>query len=100
MLFQKIPWFDAEENSTGSLTGRIASDPKQLEEMLGLNMSMVYTAVFQVIGSLIIAFIYGWKLALVALFVTVPLGLGSGWFRVKYELDFEKMNSEASSLIQ
>lgn len=98
MLYQKTDFFDEEENSTGSLSARVAGDPKQLEEMLGMNMAMVYSSMFQLIGALIISFVYGWKLALVALCVTVPLGLAAGFFRLKYELQFEKMYAAVSDL--
>jgi len=37
-------FFDDEENSTGTLTSRVAGDPTQLEELLGMNMAMVYIA--------------------------------------------------------
>lgn len=56
-----------------------------------MNMAMVYQAAFSLIGALIIAFVYGAKLAGVALCVTVPLGLVAGYYRFKYELEFEKM---------
>ncbi|KAJ9157754.1 ABC transporter transmembrane region [Pleurostoma richardsiae] len=97
MLYQKIDFFDDEEHSTGSLTARVAGDPKQLEELLGMNMAMVYTSIFQLIGGLAVAYAYGWKLALVAMFVTVPLGLAAGYFRLRYELQFEKMYAEVFS---
>lgn len=54
-------------------------------------MAMVYNSVFTLIGSLAIAFSFGWKLALVALCVTAPLGLLAGYFRFKYEIEFDKM---------
>ncbi|KAI1394220.1 P-loop containing nucleoside triphosphate hydrolase protein [Hypoxylon trugodes] len=94
ILYQKTSFFDEQENSTGSLTARVGSDPKQLEEMLGFNMAMVYNSFFTLIGCLIIAFVFGWKLALVATCVTVPLGLAGGYLRVQYELEFEKLYAE------
>ncbi|TDZ12941.1 ABC transporter BEA3 [Colletotrichum spinosum] len=93
ILFQRTSFYDEEENAQGSLTARVAGDPKQLEELLGLNMAMVFVALFNVIGAISIAFAFGWKLALVALFVTMPIGLVSGYFRFKYEIDFDKMNA-------
>ncbi|KAF3017156.1 hypothetical protein E8E14_011158 [Neopestalotiopsis sp. 37M] len=93
LLYQKTSFFDDEDNSTGTLTARVGGDPKQLEEMLGMNMALVYNAIFTVFGTLAVAFAFGWKLALVALCVTMPLGLSAGYFRVKYELEFEKMYS-------
>ena len=53
---------------------------------------MVLTGVFSLIGALAISFSYGWKLALVALSVTIPLGVASGYYRVRYELQFNAMN--------
>lgn len=91
ILFQKTAYFDNEDHSVGTLTSRVAGDPKQLEEMLGMNMAMVYTSVFTLIGSFAIAFVYSWKLSLVALFVTAPLGLGAGYFRFRFEMNFEQM---------
>ena len=91
LLYQKTSFFDQEENSTGTLTARVGSDPKQLEELLGMNMAMVYTSFFTLIGSLAIAFAFGWKLALVATAVTAPIGLVAGYFRLSYELEFEKL---------
>ncbi|KAK8055145.1 multidrug resistance protein [Apiospora rasikravindrae] len=93
LLYQKIAFFDGEDNSTGTLTARVGGDPKQLEEMLGANMAMVFNSVFIVIGCLAISYAYGWKLALVAMFVTMPLGIAAGYFRLRYELEFEKMNA-------
>jgi ATP-binding cassette subfamily B (MDR/TAP) protein 1 len=48
---------------------------------------------FTLIGSIAIAFAFGWKLAIVAVCVAGPLSLGAGYSRLKYELEFEKMYS-------
>jgi len=93
ILFQKTSYFDHDDNAQGTLTSRVAGDPKQLEELLGINMAMVYTAVFGLIGALAIAFPHSWKISLVAFFVTVPLGIVSMYWRFRYEVDFEKMNA-------
>ncbi|KAK7745344.1 hypothetical protein SLS53_002840 [Cytospora paraplurivora] len=39
-------------------------------------------------GSLAVAFAFGWKLALVTTCVTVPIGLACAWYQVRYELEF------------
>ncbi|KAI1111343.1 P-loop containing nucleoside triphosphate hydrolase protein [Nemania sp. NC0429] len=93
IMYQKTAFFDDEKNSTGTLTARVGGDPKQLEELLGANMALVYTSFFTLIGALAIAYAFGWKLALVATTVTAPLGLVAGYYRFKYELEFEKMNN-------
>ncbi|KAI1634430.1 P-loop containing nucleoside triphosphate hydrolase protein [Biscogniauxia mediterranea] len=94
ILHQKTVFFDEKDNSTGTLTARVGGDPKQLEELLGANMAMVVISVFTLIGSMAIAFAFGWKLAIVALTVTAPLGLLAGYYRLKYELEFEKLYGE------
>ncbi|KAF3762368.1 P-loop containing nucleoside triphosphate hydrolase protein [Cryphonectria parasitica EP155] len=93
LVRQPIRFFDAEANSVGSLTARVQSDPKQLEELLGINMGMVLASMLQMTGALAIAFAYNWKLAIVAICVTLPIGLVCAWYRFRYELAFEKLSA-------
>ncbi|KAK5990313.1 ABC transporter BEA3 [Cladobotryum mycophilum] len=94
ILYQKISFFDGEDHSQGTMTARAASDPQQLQELMGVNMASVYIAVFNLTGSIAIAFSFGWKLAIVASCVVMPILLVSSYWRLKYELQFEKMNNE------
>ena len=93
MLFQKTSYFDHEDHSHGTLTSRLSDDPKRLEELMGANMCMVYIALFNIIGSLIISLSFAWKLALVAICVVLPVSLVSSFWRFRYELQFDKMNN-------
>jgi ATP-binding cassette, subfamily B (MDR/TAP), member 1 len=68
-----IEFYDADENSSGTLTSRVANDPTQLQEMMGINMSMVLIALFSIAGCLAIAFSFGWKLTLVSAVPALPL---------------------------
>lgn len=61
ILAKPIAFFDADENSSGTLTARVANDPTQLQQLLGINMAMVLTALLSVFGCVIIGFILGWK---------------------------------------
>ncbi|KAL1841122.1 hypothetical protein VTJ49DRAFT_7400 [Mycothermus thermophilus] len=92
ILFQPTSYFDKDGNATGQLTARLSSDPQALKELLGINLMMMLVGVFSLIGALAISFAYGWKLALVALCVTVPLSLLAGFFRMRYEMQFNAMN--------
>ncbi|AEO70297.1 uncharacterized protein THITE_2121528 [Thermothielavioides terrestris NRRL 8126] len=92
ILFQPTSYFDKDDNATGQLTARLSSDPQALKELLGINLMMVLIGIFSLIGALAISFAYGWKLALVALCVTVPIGVVASYFRVRYELQFNAMN--------
>ena len=92
ILLQKTCYFDQENNSTGQLTARLSADPNALKELLGINTSLLLIGIFSVVGALAISFAYGWKLALVALCVIVPLNILSGFYRIRYEIQFNAMN--------
>lgn len=94
ILFQKTSYFDDEDHSHGTLTSRLTDDPKQLEELMGANMSMVYIALFNITGSIVISLSFAWKLALVAICVVLPVSLFSSFWRFRYELQFANMNNE------
>ncbi|KAL7935060.1 multidrug resistance-type transporter protein [Trichoderma chlorosporum] len=94
ILYQKTSFFDEEDHSHGTMTARAAGDPQRLEELMGANMASVYIAIFNLTGSIAIAFSFGWKLALVGAAVVMPILLASSYWRFKYEIQFEKMNNE------
>ncbi|KAK7532365.1 P-loop containing nucleoside triphosphate hydrolase protein [Phyllosticta citribraziliensis] len=93
MLHQKLTFFDEEANSHGTLSSRIASDAKLLEELFGLNTAMFLSGVFTAVGCIIIALVFNWKLGLVATFITMPIMLTSGFYKYRYEVKFDQMNS-------
>jgi ATP-binding cassette, subfamily B (MDR/TAP), member 1 len=70
----------------------MASDPSQLQQLLGINMAFVFISIFNVIGCIAIAFCFGWKLTLLTVCSSVPIILAAGFFRIRYETQFEKMN--------
>ncbi|UKZ77194.1 ABC transporter bea3 [Trichoderma virens FT-333] len=94
ILYQKTSFFDDEDHSHGTMTARAAGDPQRLEELMGANMASVYIAIFNLTGSIAIAFSFGWKLALVGAAVVMPILLASSYWRFKYEIQFEKMNND------
>ncbi|KAL2064897.1 hypothetical protein VTL71DRAFT_4037 [Oculimacula yallundae] len=92
ILAKPIEFYDQEDNSSGTLSGRLSNDPTQLQQMLGINMAMVLAAIFSLLGCIIIAFVFGWKLTLVTVFVAMPVIMLAGFFRVRYEIQFEALN--------
>lgn len=93
ILYQKTAFFDYDDHSQGTMTARSSSDPSHLEELLGSNMASVYVALWTLLGSIAIAFAFAWKLALVSFCVVVPILLGTGYWRFRYEIKFEEMNN-------
>ena len=93
-MYQKPSYFDDDDHSVGTLTSRVASDPTNLEELMGVNMAIVYNSVFQFIGAMIISFVFSWKIAVIGLFVVTPVALTAGYYRFRYEIEFEKLYAE------
>ncbi|OAA77179.1 ABC transporter, transmembrane domain, type 1 [Akanthomyces lecanii RCEF 1005] len=93
ILYQKPSFFDHDDHSQGTMTARASGDPQKLEELMGANMASVYIGLFTLLGSILIAFCFAWKLAIVSLCVVVPILLGSTYWRFRYEIEFEKMNN-------
>jgi ABC-type multidrug transport system fused ATPase/permease subunit len=97
MLRQRLLFFDIDSNSHGALSARISSDAKQLEELLGVNLAFFFIGIFTVIGCVVIALVFAWRLALVATFVTMPIMLTAGYFKFRYEIQFNDMNAAVFS---
>lgn len=92
IISKTVAWFDGEGRSVGALTGLVASDPTQLQELLGTNITFTIISILSVVGCLIISFYFGWKLTLVAFASAMPLALGAGFYRIRVEKRFETMN--------
>jgi ABC-type multidrug transport system fused ATPase/permease subunit len=56
-------------------------------------MGMSVVGIFAIIGSIIIAFVFGWKLSLVGVLTVMPVCLVMGYFRVHLEAAFERLNA-------
>jgi ATP-binding cassette subfamily B (MDR/TAP) protein 1 len=72
----------------------MASDPVQLQQLLGINMAIVLISIFNITGSIALSLYFGWKLTLITVVTAVPIILAAGFFRIRYETQFEKMNNE------
>ncbi|KAF2705172.1 ABC transporter-like protein [Pleomassaria siparia CBS 279.74] len=94
IISKRISFFDGEESSIGMLTARLATDPTQLQQLLGINMAMVFISVFNVVACVTISFYFGWKFALVVICASMPIILASGYYRVRYEVEFEARNNQ------
>lgn len=93
-IFQRAAYFDQDGHSHGTLVSRVRDDPLKLEEMMGTNIAQVCVALGNIIGGVVMALAYSWKLALVSLGAVVPVCIFSGYIRFRYELLFEKLNDE------
>lgn len=97
MLLKRIPFYDLDDNSAGTLTSRLSGDAEMLQQLMSTEMSLAAISVVNLVGSIIIAFVYGWKLSLVCLCCALPPILAAGYLRVSLEMKFEEMNAAVFS---
>jgi ATP-binding cassette subfamily B (MDR/TAP) protein 1 len=81
MLHQDISFFDEPENTTGALTATLSAETKQLAGISGVTLGTLLIVSVNLIGSLGVALVMGWKLALVCI-SAVPVLLLCGFIRV------------------
>ncbi|XP_077998882.1 ATP-dependent translocase ABCB1-like isoform X2 [Glandiceps talaboti] len=82
MLRQDIGWHDDPKHNTGALTTRLATDASNVKNATGVRIGMILQSMFSMIAALVIAFVYGWKLAL-GILLCVPLVALTGFMNVK-----------------
>ena len=93
-LSMPIAYFDRDENSSGTVMSRLSGDPKQLQELLGLNSAFPMISIFNLIGCIIVSFYFGWKLSLVTFFAVLPVVLVASFMRLRYEVTYETWNAK------
>ena len=94
ILKKPISFYDKEENASGSLMSKLSTDPKQLQQLLGIEGAFPLISIFNLTASIIIAFYFGWKLTLVVLFSAMPVILIASFFRMQWEVKYEEENSK------
>ena len=93
-LQKPMSFYDLDENASGSLMGRLTTDPKQLQEIIGMNGALPLVSIFNILGCVAIAFSFGWKLSLVAVFAALPVIFFAAYMRIRFEVQFEAMNAK------
>ncbi|PGH27600.1 hypothetical protein AJ80_00613 [Polytolypa hystricis UAMH7299] len=93
ILAKPVAFYERDGNSGGSLTSRLSNDTRQLQELLGPTMALPAISVFNILGCIAVAFSFGWKLTLVSIFSAYPLLILAMFIRVRYEVQFEKLNA-------
>jgi ATP-binding cassette subfamily B (MDR/TAP) protein 1 len=81
MLHQDISFFDQQENTTGALTATLSAGTKELTGISGVTLGTLLIVSVNLVASLGVALVIGWKLALVCI-SAVPALLMCGFVRV------------------
>ncbi|KAK4517720.1 uncharacterized protein ATC70_001062 [Mucor velutinosus] len=101
ILRQDMGWFDKAEE--GSLTTRLATDTQLIQEGISEKFGLLVMCISQFITGFIVAFIKGWRLAVVIL-ATVPIMAAAGglmgYFITKYTTRAQDSYADAGSVVE
>ncbi|KAL7905950.1 P-loop containing nucleoside triphosphate hydrolase protein [Trichoderma velutinum] len=80
ILSQRIEFFDRV--ASGALVSRLSSDPSNLHELISVNLGLLISIFVSIISGSIIALVFSWRLALVAIFGAMPVVFAAGFIRM------------------
>lgn len=89
-----MDFFDRPENTSGALTSKLSALPTQLQELISVNILLIFIVLVNIVSSSTLAIAYGWKLGLVIVFGGLPPIVMSGYLRIRLETRIEGINSE------
>eukprot|EP00049_Salpingoeca_infusionum_P008659 m.143059 g.143059 ORF g.143059 m.143059 type:complete len:1275 (+) comp14078_c0_seq2:641-4465(+) len=76
MIKQKAEWYDEPEHSRGILTARLSADAYAVRGMVGDRLGSLCTIVSTVVGSIVIAFYFCWRVGAVILGAAPLMAVG------------------------
>ncbi|XWX01081.1 hypothetical protein V2A60_009106 [Cordyceps javanica] len=94
MLRQDLQFFDRPENSTGTLTSRVDSNPQSILELMGINVGLIFVSILNVVSCSALAIAYSWKLGLVVVCAGMPPLLASGWLKIRFDVRLDDQLSK------
>ncbi|KAK0758269.1 hypothetical protein N5P37_009571 [Trichoderma harzianum] len=80
ILNQRIEFFDRV--TSGALVSRLSTDPSNLHELISVNFGLLISIFVSIISGSIIALVFSWRLALVAIFGAMPVVFAAGSIRM------------------
>ncbi|KAK7093853.1 ATP-dependent translocase ABCB1-like [Littorina saxatilis] len=77
LLRQDVSYFDDPHHATGALTARLSTDASVVKTATGIRIAVAIQSLTGMVTGVVIAFVYGWKLALVVLGTMPFMGVAS-----------------------
>lgn len=93
LINMDVGFFDRSENASGALASALTTVPSSIQELVSVNIFVMLIMVVSTVASSCLALAYGWKLAFVMIFAGLPLLLGSGYVRIRLEMDLNDRNN-------
>uniref|UniRef100_A0A5S6QCS5 Bile salt export pump n=1 Tax=Trichuris muris TaxID=70415 RepID=A0A5S6QCS5_TRIMR len=85
LLRQEVSYFDHPDHSTGQICTRLATDVPNIRAAVGYRAATVATSAVSLVSAVVIAFVFGWKLALVVI-ILVPIMILSSYLDMKIKM--------------
>ncbi|KHJ40713.1 ABC transporter, ATP-binding protein [Trichuris suis] len=85
LLRQEVSYFDHADHSTGQICTRLATDVPNIRAAVGYRAATVVTSAVSLASAVVIAFVFGWKLALVVI-ILVPVMICSSYLDMKIKM--------------
>ncbi|KAK8570319.1 hypothetical protein V6N13_003006 [Hibiscus sabdariffa] len=101
VIHMEVGWFDAPDNSSGSIGARLSADAATIRGLVGDALAQMVSNIASAIAGLVIAFVACWQLAFIVLGLIPLIGV-SGYVEVKsmkgFSADAKMMYEEASQV--
>lgn len=89
VLNQDLEFFDKPDNTTGSIVSRLSTQPTQLQDLLGMNVSLIIIGLVTILASSILAIAIGWRLGLTLALGVQPVTTFFGYLRIRLEMKLD-----------
>ncbi|XP_029831332.2 ATP-dependent translocase ABCB1 [Ixodes scapularis] len=96
ILRQHLGWFDSDAHSSAKLAARLATDVPVIKTAAGYRLAVMFTSLITLSTSLVLAFVFGWKLAL-ALVAIVPILALAGGLQMRVERGSQRRDAHLMS---
>ncbi|GMI98931.1 P-GLYCOPROTEIN 4, MULTIDRUG RESISTANCE 4, ARABIDOPSIS P-GLYCOPROTEIN 4, ATP-binding cassette B4 [Hibiscus trionum] len=101
VVHMEVGWFDAPDNSSGSIGARLSADAASVRGLVGDALAQMVSNIASAIAGLVIAYVACWQLAFLVLGLIPLIGV-SGYVEVKsmkgFSADAKMMYEEASQV--
>jgi ATP-binding cassette subfamily B (MDR/TAP) protein 1 len=97
IIKQDVSFFDQDENTVGSLTSFLATQPASLSGFSGSTLGAILNVLSTIISALALSLAISWKLGLVC-GATIPVLLASGFYRFWIAAELARRSKKAYAL--
>lgn len=96
-LQQNLSYFNQAGNSPGALTARLSNHTEQLQSLVSTTSGLLLVIIVDLVSSIILAIVVEWRLALVAVFGSMPPIVFAAYLRVRLAMKAQDDRSHSIS---